>query len=191
MIRKKIPRAGGGLTMTGWRWPGNWRSSWTAIPTIPAWCWPLMLVNSGKVLLFAADAQVGNWLSWQQLSWSLPSENGSSTKVTATDLLQRTVFYKVGHHGSHNATLRENGLELMTGPDLVAFLPVVEEMARKKGWGKMPFQPLLRRLDEKTAGRIFRSDKAVAETDAADRGGGKWKITLGPEGLYVDYTLSG
>ena len=34
--------------------------------------------------------------------------------VTGPDLLARTVYYKVGHHGSHNATLREQGLELMT-----------------------------------------------------------------------------
>jgi uncharacterized protein YfiM (DUF2279 family) len=25
----------------------------------------------GDVLLFAADAQVGNWLSWQDLTWSV------------------------------------------------------------------------------------------------------------------------
>lgn len=37
--------------------------------------------------------------------------------VTAHELLARTVFYKVGHHGSHNATLRALGLELMTNED--------------------------------------------------------------------------
>ncbi|MBL0112564.1 MAG: hypothetical protein IPP42_17695 [Saprospiraceae bacterium] len=58
---------------------------------------------SGKVLLFAADAQIGNWISW-----TLP-ENGSDTKpalkwsnasgntiITAEDLLRRTVFIKLG-----------------------------------------------------------------------------------------------
>ena len=67
------------------------------------------LSPGGEVLLFPADAQVGNWLSWQKVQWSL---DGNKT-VTATDLLKRTVFYKVGHHGSHNATLREHGLELI------------------------------------------------------------------------------
>ena len=33
--------------------------------------------------------------------------------VTGPDLLNRAIFYKVGHHGSHNATLKEKGLEEM------------------------------------------------------------------------------
>ena len=66
------------------------------------------LVDSGDVLLFAADAQVGNWLSWQRCSWQVGNET-----VTGTDLLKRTVFYKVGHHGSLNATLKEKGIQLM------------------------------------------------------------------------------
>ena len=31
------------------------------------------LVDSGKVLLFAADAQTGNWLSWQEITWRDPT----------------------------------------------------------------------------------------------------------------------
>ena len=30
----------------------------------------LELIDSGKVLLFVADAQVGNWLSWQNVQWT-------------------------------------------------------------------------------------------------------------------------
>src|SRR5260370_26402422 len=56
----------------------------------------------GDVLLFAADAQVGNWLSWQDLTWSV----GGRT-VTGPQLLENTILYKVGHHGSHNATLKK------------------------------------------------------------------------------------
>jgi hypothetical protein len=48
-------------------------------------------IDSGRVLLFAADAQVGNWLSWQNLSWKI-SENQT---VTGPDLLKRTVFYRI------------------------------------------------------------------------------------------------
>ena len=55
------------------------------------------LVESGKVLLFAADAQTGNWASWKDVKWEEP-------EVKTDDLLARTVFYKVGHHASHNAT---------------------------------------------------------------------------------------
>jgi hypothetical protein len=96
------------------------------------------LAPGGEVLLFPADAQVGNWLSWQQVQWTL---DGNKT-VTATDLLRRTKFYKVGHHGSHNATLREHGLELMPR-GLAALLPVDHEMAVKKRWDGMPLPGLI------------------------------------------------
>jgi hypothetical protein len=57
-------------------------------------------VDSGRVLLFAADAQVGNWLSWQKLTWNVDGRT-----VSGPDLLARTVYYKVGHHGSHTRYL--------------------------------------------------------------------------------------
>jgi beta-lactamase superfamily II metal-dependent hydrolase len=110
------------------------------------------LSPGGKVLLFPGDAQVGNWLSWHDLG-----------SVDAADLLRRTVLYKVGHHASHNATLREKGLELMERPDLVAMIPVDEQMAHRPkggnpdGWD-MPFAPLLERLKVKTRGRVLRAD---------------------------------
>ncbi|HVF55226.1 MAG TPA: hypothetical protein VM934_03700 [Pyrinomonadaceae bacterium] len=112
-------------------------------------------LDGGDVLLFASDAQVGNWLSWSDLSWKVKGK-----AVTGPDLLHRTIFYKVGHHGSHNATLREQGLEQMKGLRL-AFLPVDHEMALKKRWGKMPFDDLLDRLNEKTQGRVVRIDEDV------------------------------
>jgi len=30
-------------------------------------------LEDGDVMLFAGDAQVGNWLSWQDLTWTLPA----------------------------------------------------------------------------------------------------------------------
>jgi hypothetical protein len=112
-------------------------------------------LGSGKVLLFAADAQVGNWLSWQDLSWTI----GGKT-VTGPDLLRRTILYKAGHHGSHNATLRDNGLELMTNLEM-ALIPVDHEMALKKRWGNIPLAQLEQRLVEVTKGRVLRIDKDV------------------------------
>jgi hypothetical protein len=106
-----------------------------------------------QVLLFAADAQVGNWLSWQDLTWEVAGK-----KVTGPDLLNRTVFYKVGHHGSHNATLREQGLEEMKSLKL-AFVPVNQEMAKKKNWNKMPLSDLMDRLNEITGHQVVRIDE--------------------------------
>jgi hypothetical protein len=110
-------------------------------------------VETGRVLLFTADAQVGNWLSWQDVAWKV----GQQT-VTGPDLLARTVFLKVGHHGSHNATLKQNGLELMDSPDLSAFIPTNEKDATKVGWGEMPFEEICTALDRRASGRVIRAD---------------------------------
>jgi hypothetical protein len=105
-----------------------------------------------SVLLFAADAQVGSWLSWQNLEWGK-----DPNRVTGPDLLKRTRLYKVGHHGSHNATLREMGLEQM--PKLqVAFLSVNKDMAMSKKWNRMPLEDLVRELTKKTGDFVVRSD---------------------------------
>jgi hypothetical protein len=112
------------------------------------------LVDSGKVLLFAADAQTGNWLSWPDVKWE--------TKDASTDdLLARTVFYKVGHHGSHNSTL-VRAFEKMTHPDLVALIPVDKtdpNIKKPNGW-KMPARNLYKRLRERTSNRVLRMDGA-------------------------------
>jgi len=115
-------------------------------------------VDDGRVILFPADAQVGNWLSWHDHTWEI-GEGRSRRTVTARDLLARTVFYKVGHHASHNATVREDGLELMRREDLVAMIPVDRKVALNKNppW-QMPAKALYARLLEKTRGRVIRSD---------------------------------
>lgn len=112
-------------------------------------------LESGEVLLFAADAQVGNWLSWQNVQWD--TDDGV---ITANDLLKRTAVYKVGHHFSHNATLKELGLEEMTALQY-AMGAVDEKMAIKKRWTHMPFPELLKALDAHTAKRTIRSDRAI------------------------------
>lgn len=112
------------------------------------------LTDSGKVLLFPGDAQVGNWLSWEKCEWK------GIDGLTTEKLLERTVFYKVGHHGSHNATLRDKGLERMQSPDLVAMIPLDQDFAHRKDWD-MPFTGLYNRLAEKTKGRILQSDQKL------------------------------
>jgi hypothetical protein len=100
-------------------------------------------LGKGDVLLFAADAQVGNWESWQ--TWAYQS---GDMKVTGPDLLERTIFYKVGHHGSHNATLKEHGVEQMVNLQ-AAIIPVDEKEAKKKRWGRMPLPDLIAALENK------------------------------------------
>jgi hypothetical protein len=110
------------------------------------------LVESGKVLLFVGDAQIGNWTSWDDVQWQRAG-------LTTADLLGRTVFYKVGHHASHNATLVQV-FEKMNHPDLVALIPVHKRdanIARAGGW-KMPATNLFTRLVEKTDHRVLQMD---------------------------------
>lgn len=120
------------------------------------------------VLLFPADAQVGNWLSWHQLERveSFPS---------AADLLGRTVLYKVGHHASHNATLKDLGLKLMTQSSrLTAMIPISQEEAHKpkgsnkNGWD-MPYDKMMTDLEERTQGRILRADQGVPLLERDDQ----------------------
>ena len=110
------------------------------------------LVASGKVLLFAADAQTGNWASWATVKWD-------DAHVSTDDLLARTVLYKVGHHASHNATL-VSAFEQFATEDLVALIPVHKKdpnITKENGW-KMPARKLFARLKAKTGGRVLQMD---------------------------------
>jgi Metallo-beta-lactamase superfamily len=132
--------------------------------------------GKGRVLLFAADAQVGNWLSWRDQSYGEPGE-----KMKIDQLLDRVLLYKVGHHGSHNATVRRDprdlsspdpngapfGLELMN--DIIAMIPVDHDAVRKNmpdPW-LMPHEPLYRRLRDKARRRVMRSDQELAPLNSA------------------------
>jgi beta-lactamase superfamily II metal-dependent hydrolase len=126
--------------------------------------------GKGKVLLFPGDAQVGNWLSWRDQTYE-----ADGVTMKADDLLRRTILYKVGHHGSHNATARRDsdettpeyplgvpfGLELMN--DIVAMIPVDWQAVNKNmpdPW-EMPYDRLYRRLREKARLRVLRADESI------------------------------
>ena len=109
------------------------------------------LEENGRILLFPADAQVGNWRSWHTVEWK------ERPGVTAESLLNRPVFYKVGHHASHNATLGEKGLELMTSDELRAVIPLDRKTAEKRDW-HMPYDKLFERLVSKTGDRVYITD---------------------------------
>lgn len=125
------------------------------------------LGTEGKVLLFPGDAQVGNWLSWSELSWSVKGKDGQNRTVTIDDLLSRTVLYKVGHHGSHNATLKAKGLEKMESEELAAMIPVHRATAKKRAW-PFPFPALWDRLREKCRGRVILADAASFRDISSD-----------------------
>lgn len=159
--------------------------------------------SDGGVLLFPGDAQVGNWLSWSDCLWPADEKRGQ-VQVTIERLLARTILYKVGHHGSHNATMRERGLELMTNSDLIAMIPVVEDFARTKPlpWN-MPFPALNQRLKERTRGRVLRCDQGVGGLNAARADIGtavplsdaEWadfvgRVSQDEQKIYIEYSIT-
>lgn len=123
----------------------------------------LELGEAGAVLLFVGDAQAGNWLSWD----AIPAWKVNGKTVGVDDLLARTVFYKVGHHGSHNATLKGRGLQKMTHGDLIAFVPVDRLTARRKRWNRMPLPSIIETLKAMTGNRVVLSERAVPDGEEA------------------------
>jgi len=120
-------------------------------------------IDSGEVLLFPGDAQVGSWLTWSELTWNATGPNGAQRKVQLADLFPHIVFYKASHHASYNGTLTGYlegiGLEEMTHPDLVCVVPVDLAMSKEMGWDRtLPWAPLLTRLKDKTRGRLVLTD---------------------------------
>lgn len=124
------------------------------------------LIGTGRVLLFTGDAQRGNWFSWSRLTWPVPG----SGSVSAKELMARTVLYKVGHHGSHNATLagapddEHANLAWMAAPpfaeDYVAMIPSNEVWARDQKphpW-RHPLKEIAEALHEKARGRVLQTN---------------------------------
>lgn len=152
------------------------------------------LVETGKVLLFAADAQTGNWLSWDKIKWT-----GTKKDFSTKKLMNNTVLYKVGHHGSHNATLVA-AFEEMTHNELVAMIPVDKDdpnITKKNGW-KMPAKNLYQRLKEKTNNRVLRMDDGYAEDCDPRKTGNKtgwgkvdFKPKIDPKKFYTEYKVEG
>jgi len=157
------------------------------------------LGKGGKILLFAADAQRGNWLSWAKKAFT-----DGNTQITARNLLSRTVLYKVGHHGSHNATI--NGLstdgytnlawmgsEGTSAREFCAMITAVRKWAEtQKGWDH-PLKAIKEALLKKAAGRVFQTDTDFDQMKMADGGSQvDWdafaKRTT-PNRLYFDYRI--
>ena len=144
----------------------------------------------GTFMLFAADAQVGNWLSWHDQDYDF-----GPVRRSAGDILGATRLYKVGHHGSHNATLAGKGLQMMTRDDLVAMVSTVRAEALKQGKGwKMPDEDVAAALHEHCRGRVLAGDRNWADDPDVSAAHRKAAAAFGAaidenDPLYVDYTI--
>lgn len=156
------------------------------------------LPHTRKVLLFVGDAQRGSWISWPRCEWK---ENGET--VTARDLLGRTVLYKVGHHGSHNATLDgavydpHPNLAWMArgeyGGEFTAMITAVNQWAvhdNDPPWHH-PLPSIRRALLKKAQGRVFQTDVARPEKPAnvTDEAWEDFEARADFRELYFDCTI--
>lgn len=103
----------------------------------------LLFVCGDTSLLFAGDAQWGTW-------------DRVMNDPESRELLASINLYKVGHHGSHNATPRRFIEEVLRGADasLVSVGPT-----SIPSWKNIPRKPLLEALATKSH-RVTRSDVA-------------------------------
>lgn len=157
------------------------------------------LVETGKVLLFVGDAEEDNWKMWKNSS------------ADVKDLLARTVVYKVGHHGSINATDPDILKNQITNPELVALIPADVEVAHSKksktnpdGW-QFPDPSLynLQATVETEKGLLYSQAKGKIILNCVDDcpscrpsydlsrpWPGYSKIVEDPDKLWVDYILN-
>jgi beta-lactamase superfamily II metal-dependent hydrolase len=101
----------------------------------------LMLQIKEAYLLLTGDAQWGTW-------------NNVLQDPHARELLTKTTFHKIGHHGSHNASPKEFVDEVL--PADVFAMASTRTMER---WKYIPKEELLAALRKKSK-RVVRSDQA-------------------------------
>jgi hypothetical protein len=132
----------------------------------------LCFTIGGRSLLFAGDAQYGNW------RWWLDNEDSKA-------ILARIAFLKVAHHGSVNATPRDAVERL--GDQVAAMIST-----QNVPWDSIPRLPLVEQLESATHNHLVRSDSLslAAHTDAPT---GPALATLPPGfsagDLWYDYTI--
>jgi hypothetical protein len=117
-------------------------------------------------------------------------------EITSESLLNRTVLYKVGHHGSHNATLKGEGLEKMAqdqyAPEFVAMIPANSQWAYNNSspW-RHPLDSIRAALVRKAGGRVFQTDLEEPEkpTDVTEAEWGRFMENVNVNELYLQYTV--
>lgn len=113
----------------------------------------LMLEIAGTFLLFPGDAQWGTWsAAMEDPEWK--------------EMLGRVAFYKIGHHGSHNATPKDFVEEMI--PDGIC---AMASTLTRQIWPDIPRGPLLDGLAAKHA--------SVARSDQPDHVGDPFRVDQG------------
>lgn len=120
----------------------------------------IILEIAGSYLLFPGDAQWGTWAA-------------AMADPEWREMMSRVTFYKVGHHGSHNATPPEFVEDLMPEKSTAMISTRMRNV-----WPDIPRVPLLDGLTAKQVGFVrsdlmaqavtpFHVDRGVAQLDIA------------------------
>jgi hypothetical protein len=141
---------------------------------------------NGKQLLFAGDAQWGNWENF--LYGSKVGVGPNKLTDTSKKILASLDFYKVGHHGSTNATPKDALAAMREG--VVAMVSTEPGCYGKpKSGTEVPRIPLLEAIEKQTDDQLARSDQIeVGEVKASAGLDAPGKPFSTGEG-YIDYNL--
>jgi beta-lactamase superfamily II metal-dependent hydrolase len=112
----------------------------------------LMFEFGSAFLLFPGDAQWGTW-------------NAALNDQVSRDLIARTTFYKVGHHGSHNATPVAFLADALPANAMLWAAAISVHPVR--AWPEIPRQKLLDELGQRTE-RVVRSDQTGPGPEGTD-----------------------
>jgi len=153
----------------------------------------VLFTFNGKKLLFAGDAQGGNWEYWMFGGTPEKSPSADQIEKGSKAILANLDFYKMGHHGSTNAT-PVSAVEAMGGNFVTMCSTQEDSFGTVANQSEVPRVPLLDALGKKCP--IVRSDQipvtvpgnAVPAIEGSPRALPKPKhgrFEKGP--IYVDY----
>jgi beta-lactamase superfamily II metal-dependent hydrolase len=135
----------------------------------------------GKNLLFAGDAQWGNW---ENFLYGGAFGTPGHTQMTkqATEILNNIDFYKVGHHGSRNATPKDAVAAMMRAGCVCMC------STQLHAYNEVPREPLMQALRDRMAGQLARSDQvSVNNVKPEATAGALPKKFNSPGQLFIDY----
>jgi hypothetical protein len=130
----------------------------------------ILFTFKGKKLLFVGDAQAGNWEHWLFDTDTPDKTAGGTIKSAAQQILNSVDFYKVGHHGSGNATpiavlqaLGVRGQKFAAMCSTQADVYGTEDPDDPAKGTEVPRAPLLEKLGSESA--LVRSDQIPITVD--------------------------
>jgi beta-lactamase superfamily II metal-dependent hydrolase len=156
----------------------------------------LLFTCQGKNLLFVGDAQWGNWEYW--LYGKPVTGQDPGILAPAKSILGSIDFYKVGHHGSTNATPIPAAQALNPGCAAMCSTETGYP-SKKRTYGNLdkgtevPRTKLMDALEKKLKGKLVRSDWiAAGNADESPEAHGELEVL--PENfskgkIYIDYVF--